>query len=263
MVITPVANPILHPDDCRHALSAFWAEQLTIEQDRSGLVVALPLMLPDGVQIAVEIQPLAERRAVLSDAGEVLRWLGARGINVKADSHKQWIDDRLAAYELSRNGFEIFREVPLPLQGIDVHLFGEALVSIAHLICRHEPQQAVVATADEQIARIFADANRTFQRNAALPGHIEESITVDYYFEHDLPSAVQVIHRSGRILETMERWGYRWQDLRKKTPGLRAAMIYDPDRQTIDPTSRRIGEEVCELFCAYHESDRILDYVNA
>lgn len=262
MVNTPVAIYTLQPDDCRQALSSFWAEQLSIEQDKTGLVIALPLMLPDGIQIAVEIQPIAERRAILSDAGDVLRWLSTRGINLKADSHKQWIDERLATYELARNGFEILREIPLPIQGIDVHLFGEALVSIAHLICRHETQQAVVATADEQIVSIFTDAKRTYRRNAALPGHIEESISVDYYFEHHLPSAVQVIHRSGRILDTMERWGYRWQDLKKKTPQLRSAMIFDPDRQTIDSTSMRIGEEVCELFCAYHESDRILDYIN-
>jgi site-specific DNA-methyltransferase (adenine-specific)/adenine-specific DNA-methyltransferase len=65
------------------------------------------------------------------------------------------------------------------------------------------------------------------------------------------------------VLESMERWGWRWPDLKRKTPDLRAAMIYDPDRQVIDANSRRIGEEVCDLFCAYHESDRIAEFVNA
>ena len=102
-----------------------------------------------------------------------------------------------------------------------------------------------------------------YQRNASLPGHIEESVKVGYYFEHHVPSAVEVIHKGGRILDTMERWGYRWLDLKKKNPTLRAAMIYDPDRQTMDPTSQRIGEEVCDLFCAYHETDRIVEFVNA
>lgn len=263
MVNTTVAIHTLQPDDCRQALSSFWAEQLAIEQDHASLVVALPLMLPDGVQIVVEIQPISERRAILTDAGDVLRWLHARGINLKADTHQKWIDERLAFYELSRDGFAILREIPLPIQGSDLHLFGEALVSIAHLICRHETQQAIVATADEAIVRIFTDAKRTFRTNAALPGHIEESIQVDYYFDHSLPSALQVIHRSGRILDTMERWGYRWLDLKKKNPTLRSAMIYDSARQTIDPTSQRIGEEVCDLFCAYHETDRIWDYINA
>ncbi|MEI6349532.1 MAG: DUF1828 domain-containing protein [Verrucomicrobiota bacterium] len=148
MVNSTVATITLDPEDCRRALTSFWAEQLTVERDKGGLVIALPLMLPDGVQIAVEIHPISECRAVLTDMGDALRWLSGRGINLKTESHKHWIDERLAAFELSRSGFEIFREIALPIQGIDIHLFGEALASIAHLICRHEAQQASAETAD-------------------------------------------------------------------------------------------------------------------
>jgi len=262
MVNTAVESITLDPEDCRKALTAFWSEQLVIERDKNGIVLALPIMLPDGVQIAVEIHPLSERRAVLTDKGDALRWLASRGVNLKADGHKEWIDERLAAFELSRSGFEIFREIALPIQGIDVHLFGEALVSIAHLICRHEMQQAIAATADEQLVRIFTDIKQPFRKNAMLPGVIEESIQVDYFFDRNAPSAVEVLHNSGRVLDRMERWGYRWQDLKEKNPRLRSAMIYDPDRQIIDATSRRIGEKACELFCAYHETERILEFVN-
>jgi hypothetical protein len=263
MVTTTVTSIVLNPDEFRRALTGFWSEQLAIERDRNGLILALPLMLPDGVQIAIEARPIAERSAILTDAGDVLRWLSTRGMNLKTEGSKQWIDERLAAFELKRSGYEIFREIPLPVQGIDVHLFGEALVSIAHLICRHEPQQAVAAPADEQVARVFHDTGIAFQRNAKLTGTIEEAIEVDYYFEYRAPSAIEVIGKGGRILDTMERWGYRWHDLKHKNPKLRSAMIYDPERQTIDPTSRRIGEECCELFCAYHETDRILEFVKA
>lgn len=263
MVTTTVATIILNPEEFRRALTGFWSEQLTVERDQNGLVLALPLMLPDGVQIAVEVRPIAERSAILTDAGDVLRWLTTRGLNLKAEGNKQWIDERLATFELQRSGYEIFREIPLPVQGIDLHLFGEALVSIAHLICRHEPQQAIATPADEQIARVFHDTGIAYRRNVKLPGSIEESVEVDYFFEQHAPSAIETIGKGGRILDTMERWGYRWHDLKRKTPTLRAAMIYDPERQTIDPTSRRIGEEACDLFCAYHETDRILEFVNA
>ena len=262
MVTNAVDNTTLDPDDCREALTAFWSEQLSIERDKGGLVVALPLMLPDGLQVAVEIQPISARRAFLTDKGDALRWLTGRGINLKAEGHKQWIDERLAAFELSRSGFDIFREIALPLQGIDIHLFGEALVSIAHLICRHEVQQAVATPADEQVTRVFHDSNVTFQRNFRMTGVVEEFVEVDYFFENRAPAAVEIIRRSGRILETMERWGYRWQDLKEHNPRLRSAMIFDPERQTVDATSRRIGEKACELFCAYHETDRILEFVN-
>ncbi len=263
MVTTTVDSIILHPEEFRRALTGFWSEQLTIEQDQNDLVLALPLMLPDGVQIAIEARPIAERRAILSDAGDVLRWLTTRGLNLKAEANKQWLDERLATFELTRSGYEIFREIPLPVQGLDVHLFGEALVSIAHLVCRHEPQQAIATSAAEQVNRVFLDTGIAYQRNVKLTGTIEEAIEVDYFFEQHAPSAIEIIGKGGRILDTMERWGYRWHDLKHKTPALRAAMIYDPERQTIDATSRRIGEECCELFCAYHETDRILEFVSA
>ncbi len=262
MVNNPVTSFALDPEQCRHALTAFWSEQLTIERDRNGLILALPLMLPDGVQIAVEIHPVSERRALLTDAGDVLRWLAGHGLNVRTEANRQWLEQRLAAFELSRNGFEVFREIPLPIQGIDVHIFGEALASIASLICRHEEQQPAVPTADEQVVRILNEYQVPFRRNVSLKGFIEDSIQVDYYWERKAPAALEVLGKSGRVLELMERWGWRWPDLKRRTKGLRTAMIFDPDRQVIDPNSRRIGEEVCDLFCAYHEADRIAEFVN-
>jgi hypothetical protein len=263
MVNPSVTSFTLDPEQCRQSLAAFWSEQLTIERDGNGLVLALPLMLPDGVQIAVELHPVSERRAILSDAGDALRWLVGHGLNIKSDANKQWIDERLAAFELSRSGFEIFRDISLPIQGIDVHVFGEALVSIAHLICRHEEQQAAAVTADDQVVRILTELHVPFKKRASLRGFIEDTIEVDYFWERTAPTALQVLHKTGTVLDTMERWGWRWRDLKRQSSNLRAAMIYDPDRQAIDPTSRRIGEEVCELFCAYHEADRIAEFVNA
>ncbi len=263
MVNNPVTTLALDPEQCRHALSAFWSEQLTVDRDRQGLVLALPLMLPDGVQVVVEIHPISERRALLTDAGDALRWLVGHGLNIKTDANRQWLDQRLAAFEVSRNGFELFREIALPIQGPDVHIFGEALASIANLIYRHEEQQAAVSTADEQVVRILKEFSVPYRRNVSLSGFIEDSIQVDYFWEKTAPSALEVLGKSGRVLESMERWGWRWPDLKRKTQNLRTAMIYDPDRQVIDANSRRIGEEVCDLFCAYHESDRIAEFVNA
>jgi hypothetical protein len=55
----------------------------------------------------------------------------------------------------------------------------------------------------------------------------------------------------------MEQWGYRWNDLRKVTPELMPVMLFDPSVQEIDQETRAIGEDVCELFCAYDETERI------
>ena len=68
-----------------------------------------------------------------------------------------------------------------------------------------------------------------------------------------------VLRRRGRIHATMEQWGYRWQDLRKTNPALRPALIYDPAVRNVDDAARAIGGEVCALFCAYDETDKIDD----
>jgi len=72
-----------------------------------------------------------------------------------------------------------------------------------------------------------------------------------------------VLRRRGRIHSTMEQWGYRWQDLRKTNPDLRPAMVYDPEIQDVDEASKAIGEDVCDLFCAYTETDRIHELIES
>ena len=43
----------------------------------------------------------------------------------------------------------------------------------------------------------------------------------------------------------------------QENPALMPVMLYDPGAQEIDETSRAIGENVCSLFCAYNETERI------
>lgn len=253
--------PNLNPVEVRQALSSFWDEQLSVRTFDTGLVLALPLILPDGLQIVVKISPVSSSHALLSDAGDVLKWLITRGINVDSDANKEWIEDRLTAFGLRKSGLVITSEIALPVQGLDIHVFGEALVSIAHLFIRHETEEAYSAPAHEQIIRAFKEVGVEYSTNRKLSGAVEDAIKVDYYFQRHLPSAIQVLQKKDRIIDTMERWGFRWSDLRRKTPELRTAMIYDPDRQSMDAVSRRIGEGVCTLFCAYYETERIMEFV--
>jgi hypothetical protein len=55
----------------------------------------------------------------------------------------------------------------------------------------------------------------------------------------------------------MEKWGFRWHELKKSYPGLAPVMLYDRNTQLIDSYSRHIGETECELFCGYDETDRV------
>jgi hypothetical protein len=71
-------------DQCRIALREFWSDSLEIESSRDGIVIALPLMLPDGIQVAIELRQVSSNAAVLSDRGEVLGALVGQGLNVEA-----------------------------------------------------------------------------------------------------------------------------------------------------------------------------------
>jgi hypothetical protein len=62
-----------------------------------------------------------------------------------------------------------------------------------------------------------------------------------------------------RVKDYMERWAWRWTDLKKQNHELLSAMVYNPDLQDWDNTSLKIGQEVCDLFCPCYDRDQIKD----
>lgn len=255
----------IHPlaADCREALVRFWGEQLAVEQTRAGVVIALPLMYPDGLQVAIEVQPISETRAVVSDEGRTLGQFFNSGFNVDARARQTHtlLLDRIKAFELIRDGFELKKEIKLPVDGIDLHLFGEALVSISHLICRHEPESFLESAADRTVRQIFKDRRVAPLENVVLEGRVEKKIKVDYLVPGKRRLAMEVIKRRGSDLGYIERWAWRWTDLKNQDGSLLNAMIYDPDVQAYDQTALEIGRSVCDVFCPYFETDRIHELV--
>lgn len=188
---------------CRDALMRFWGETLKIERAPRGLVLALPLMYPDGLQVAVHAELISDRLVLLSDR-------------------------------------------------------GEALVSIAHLLYRHEPEAASEDVADQAVQRFFRDRLREPKRNVLLEGELERGVRVDYYLPGKRSLALEVIDRKYDLLPYMEQWGWRWTDLRRKHADLIPAMVYDPHHQRWDEASLKIGRAVCEVFCPYFDNE-VLD----
>lgn len=253
-----VTTSLLTPDTVRQTLQSFWSGILEVAETRTGLALAVPLSLPDGWQIIVEIDELAPKAARLTDRGRTLQWLAGAGQTVDGPGFGSLLNERLRMFGLSRDAWEIFREVPLPLQGIDLHLFGEALVNIANLSNLHEPVIRTQNVAEQTVERIFADRKLHPQRNHTLSGKVEKKVKVDFYLDDSAhPVAIQVLNRRGSVTSYMEQWGFRWRDLRDATPTLLPAMIYDPATQEIDATAQAIGESVCEIFCPYHETQKL------
>lgn len=251
-----IAMQKLDRETCERALAEFWRAETRVEKTGQGLVVALPMLYPDGWQVVVALEQLTSRDVRLSDKGRTLGNLAELGLNWDraAKQNKALLEERLKAFDLQRDGFELTMMVRLPLKGIDVHVFGEALVSIAHLAYRVEAAHPRQSAADAAVRRMFEVHKTRFQEGAKVNGHLERGIRVDYLVRNSGALAVEVVKRQGNMLPLMEQWGWRWGDIRNGNPDMSCAMIYDPDIQEWDDTSLSIGRSVCDIFCPYYEA---------
>ncbi len=254
-------NKLLSSNALRTTLSGFWDEQLAVEETRNGLVAALPLMYPDGIQVTVNIEPFSPARGMITDCGRTLMTLENQGLNLepRAKHNHSLLEEKKKVFELEQDGFELRKLIKLPLDGIDVQLFAESLVSISHLVYRSETRGIQEHTVRNALQRTFNAKQLSPKENAYLSGKIVDRIPVDFLFEGKRRLAVKSIDLHGRVREQMEQWGWRWTDLHNGNPDVLRAMVYNPDQQDWDDTSLRIGREVCDLFCPYYETDQIDD----
>ena len=207
---------LLNPGICREVLRRFWADQTDVEETSTGVAMALPLMYPDGWQVQVFIEPLSPSRAFITDKGRTLSRLQEQGVNFDAGQTGALLEERRKTFELQQNGFELLREIRLPLDGLDIQLFAESLVSIAHLSYRYEPYNPPESPADKTLQEVFAERKYEPRRNVELDGEIEKRIRVDYLVESKRVVACQVIRRRAPLLPYMEQWGFRWNDLHRR-----------------------------------------------
>lgn len=254
-------NNLLSSDHLRSAMGRFWDEQLAVEQSAEGLVVALPLMYPDGWQITVNIEPFAPAQAMITDKGRTLMMLDREGLNLDAHAkhNHALFEEKKKVFEISQQGFELRKLVQLPLSGLDIHLFAESLVSISHMVYRAESRSFQESTVKQSLQRTFNAYNLHPKQDVDLIGKVESRIRVDFLFEKERQLAMKSIDIQDRVKDYMERWAWRWTDLKKRNPDILSAMIYNPDLQDWDSTSLKIGQEVCDLFCPSYDRDQIKD----
>lgn len=251
------ANTTLDPDQLQRDLRQFWSDALTIERSRDGLALAMPQTGADGWQLVVEVEATTPKAIKLTDRGRTLGNLASKGQNIEADATAARIDEIVKESQLEREGWELIRHLPLPLDAVEIHVFTEALVAISHLQVLHSPTPKTMDIADKTLRRIFSERNLEPRTNAILSGKAEKNVRVDYLVESQQTVAFKILHNRRRLLPTMEQWGFRWLDLRKANLKLRPVMLYDPNRQEVDETSQAIGEEVCSYFGPYDQTDSI------
>lgn len=238
-------------------LTRFWDEILNVEVSREGLLFTMPASYPDGWQIVLELSQLTPKGFRLSDRGKTLSWLTSRGQNIQTETMKAQLSRISAECGLEENGGVLYRWLSAPLDAADIHVFTEGLVAIAQLHVLHDHRIAEENVAEKVVSRVFHDAGLKPERRHALSITKERKVKVDFFVQQRQPIAMQFIKAKTDMPGTMERWGFRWQELRKNYSGLLPVMLYDRNTQMVDAYSRHIGETECELFCGYDETNRI------
>ena len=247
----------LSSDQLRDQLTSFWAESLEIETTARGLVFTMPVSYPDGWQVVLELCQKTPKGFQLHDRGKTLAWLSGRGQNIQAEAVKAHWQRLCAEHSMSEEHGVLHRWLDAPLDPADIHVFAEGLVAISRLDVLHDHRAAEENVADTTVRRVFHDAGLEPQHHHKLFITQERKVTVDYFLERKRPLAVQIIKNKSDFTGTMEKWGFRWDELKKAYRGLAPVMLYDRNTQLVDAYERHIGETKCELFCGYDETDRI------
>lgn len=252
-------DTLFSPSDLRGLLTSFWNEALKIESTPKGLLFTMPASYPDGWQIVLELCQKTPKGFRLSDRGNTLSWLTMQGQNIETDAMLQQLRRLYAEHSLKEEQGVLTRWLELPIDASDIQVFAEGLVAVSRLDVLNESRIAEEDVANKVIAQVLGDAGINPKRNQKLYITKERAITVDYFLERRRPSAIQILKTRSDIPSTMEKWGFRWHELKKVYTGLAPIMLYDRNTQVIDSYSRHIGESECELFCGYDETDRIHD----
>ena len=253
----------LHPDRLRASLLEFWSGAVDIARTPKGLTVAMPTTDPEGWQMVIDLREPAPGFIQVSDSGRTLGRLATLGQNIETDAILAAVDRICRECKIARDGFELTAHPESATDALTLHVFAEGLAAIAHLEYLRDLAPRTQDVADVTLRRVFAERGLEVFPGKKLPAKTEREIRVDYFAQPRLPVAFQILRRQGRILPTMEQWGFRWNDIKKVTPALLPAMLYNPALQEIDPAGHAIGEEVCALFCAYDDTARIHEFLAA
>jgi hypothetical protein len=249
--------------DLRGLLTSFWNETLGIETAPQGMIFTMPVSYPDGWQVVLELSQKTPKGFRLSDRGKTLSWLTGQGQNIETDAMKQHLQRLYSEHYLQEEHGVLCRWLEFPLDATDIQVFAEGLAAISRLEILNEHRVADEEVADKTVQRILSDSGLAAKRKHKLSVTKDRAVSVDYFVEQRRPAAIQIVKAKSDLSGTMEKWGFRWHELKSNYTGLAPIMLYDRNSQIIDAYSRHIGETECELFCGYDETDRIHETLTA
>ena len=102
------ADTTLQTDTIRTALQSFWSEALQVESIKDGFAIAMPVSLPDGWQMVVDLTDQTPAGVRLTDRGRTLSWLTAQGQNIDTANLTEQIAIICRQSQIKQNGWELF-----------------------------------------------------------------------------------------------------------------------------------------------------------
>lgn len=244
-------------DDLRTLLTNFWHSILEVQDTPQGLLFTMPVSYPDGWQVVLVLQQVTPQTWLLSDQGQTINWLMGQGMKLQTDAMQSHLKRLCGEHFLQLCDGVLSRQLSWPLHASDVHVFAEGVAAIARLDLLNEHRVLEEDVATHAVERILKDAHLPNQRHHKLAITAERFVTVDFYVPQKRPAAIQILKTKTDLAGTMEKWGFRWRELKGLNPGLAPIMLFDRNTQTIDAYSRHIADAECQLFCGFDESDRI------
>ena len=245
----------------REVLTGFWNEQFRVETTPGGLVAAMPMMNAAGWQVVVHLEKLTGNLWRISDHGETLGGLDDSGRHPDSGKTRESVELQCRYYGLARDGLNLVKVLRCPFDPVEIQIFVEGLVALSQLAPKRQTDAglSLLHRMETRVVEFFEGRQWPTQRRHKLVGQVESEIVVEFYASARRPIALQPVGRNRQLRGYMEQWGWRWTDLGRAHPELIKAMVFDPDNQEWDPTSRRIGEKACDVFVPYTEIDEALD----
>lgn len=247
----------LGADDLRSLLTDFWNSILEVKETPQGFLFTMPVSYPDGWQVVLELKRVTPNTWLLSDRGQTLIWLIGQGHNLRTEAMQSHLKRLCNEHYFQLDDGVLSRHMNWPLAADDVHVFAEGVAAIARLDFLNEHRVLEEDVARHTVQRILQDAHLSHQVNYKLTITPERIIAVDFYVEQKRPAAIRILKTKTDLAGTMEKWCFRWRELKRLNPGLAPIMLFDRTTQTIDAYSSQIAQTECALFCGYDETDRI------
>lgn len=252
----------MEPNNLVERMSSFWRDNFRVVPWKNGYAVAYPLLMPDGMQLTFYINPVSEKRTLLTDMGKTHAWLESMGLNPGTPSTHALLREKAKLYEITYNHTILEKETTTPPSPLELQLYAEGLISIAQLSNRIETAVPTPAETQMTIAQILQANKIPYKTSHELNAGYERKLRVDFCTT-DKRRAVQIIDHKNGAPTQMEIWAYRAKEITLANENLRMALVYNEDRLTMTSGLTRLVQGQCPYVFPSSKTDEIESFLVA